>query len=65
MTSVFVADAADRIVHSAKQVASALGEAGAATRERIAPVAAYPGVDTVAARRRIADAVFQAGQHPF
>jgi alkylation response protein AidB-like acyl-CoA dehydrogenase len=65
ITSVFVGDAADRIVHSAKQVASALGDAGAATREQIAPIAAFPGVDTVAARRRIAEAVFQAGQHPF
>jgi hypothetical protein len=64
MTSVFVGDAADRIVHAAKQVASALGEHGAATRERIAPLAAYPGIDTVAARRRIAAAVLQAGQHP-
>jgi alkylation response protein AidB-like acyl-CoA dehydrogenase len=64
MTSVFIGDAADRIVHSAKQVASALGDAGAATREQIAPIAAFPGVDTVAARRRIAEAVLQAGQHP-
>jgi alkylation response protein AidB-like acyl-CoA dehydrogenase len=64
MTSVFVGDSADRIVHSAKQVASALGDAGAPTRERIAPIAAHPGVDTVAARRRIADAVLAAGGHP-
>jgi hypothetical protein len=64
MTSVFIGDAADRIVHSAKQVASALGDAGAATREQIAPIAAFPGVDTVATRRRIAEAVLQAGQHP-
>jgi len=64
MTSVFIGDAADRIVHAAKQVASALGDHGAATRERLAPIAAYPGIDTVAARRRIADAVLQGGQHP-
>jgi alkylation response protein AidB-like acyl-CoA dehydrogenase len=64
MTSVFVGDAADRIVHSAKQVAAALGDHGATTRERIAPIAAHPGIDTVAARRRIADAVLQAGGHP-
>jgi alkylation response protein AidB-like acyl-CoA dehydrogenase len=64
MTSIFVGDSADRIVHSAKQVANALGDAGAATRERIAPIAAHPGVDTVAARRRIADAVLAAGGHP-
>ena len=64
MTSVFVADAADRVVHSAKQVAAALGTHGAATRERIAPIAAHPGIDSVAARRRIADAVLHAGGHP-
>jgi alkylation response protein AidB-like acyl-CoA dehydrogenase len=64
MTSVFLGDAADRIVHSAKQVASALGAAGATTREAIAPLAAHPGVDSVAARRRIAAAVLAAGQHP-
>src|SRR5262249_37671125 len=64
MTSVFVGDAADRIVHAAKQVASALGDHGTATRERLAPIVSYPGIDTVAARRRIADAVLQGGQHP-
>jgi len=65
MASVYIADAADRIVHAAKQVANALGDHGAATRDRIAPLAAYPGVDSVAARRRIADAVLTAGGHPY
>ncbi len=64
MTSVFVADAADRIVHAAKQVGHALGTAGQATRDHLAPIAADPGVDSVAARRRIAAAVLAAGQHP-
>ena len=64
MTQVFVADAADRIVHAAKQVAHALGDAAAATRERLAPIAAHPGVDSVAVRRRIAAAVLSAGGHP-
>jgi len=63
MTAVFVADAADRIVHAAKQVAFALGSRGATVRERAAAVA-HPGMDTVAARRRIADAVLAAGGHP-
>jgi hypothetical protein len=63
MTAVFVADAADRIVHAAKQVAYALGSRGATVRERAAAVA-HPGMDTVAARRRIADAVLAAGEHP-
>jgi len=64
MTAVFVCDAADRVVHAAKQVACALGEHGAATREQLAVIAAYPGIDTIAARRRIAGAVLAAGQHP-
>jgi alkylation response protein AidB-like acyl-CoA dehydrogenase len=63
MTAVFVADAADRITHAAKQVSHALGDHGAAVRERAAAVA-HPGMDTVAARRRIADAVLAAGGHP-
>jgi hypothetical protein len=33
-----------------------------ATLER---VAAHPGVDTVAARRRVGDAVIAAGRYPF
>jgi len=65
MTSVFVADAIDRIVHAAKQVANALGDRAAAIRDRIAPLAAYPGIDSVAARRRIADAVLKGGGHPY
>jgi alkylation response protein AidB-like acyl-CoA dehydrogenase len=64
MTAVFVGDAADRIAHAAKQVAAALGAHGAATRERTAVVAAHPGVDSVATRRRIAEAVLAAGGHP-
>jgi alkylation response protein AidB-like acyl-CoA dehydrogenase len=64
MTAVFVCDASDRVVHAAKQVACALGEHGAATRAHIAVIAAYPGIDTIAARRRIAGAVLEAGQHP-
>jgi alkylation response protein AidB-like acyl-CoA dehydrogenase len=65
MTSVFVADAIDRIVHAAKQVANALGDRAAAIRDRIAPLAAYAGIDSVAARRRIADAVLKGGGHPY
>jgi alkylation response protein AidB-like acyl-CoA dehydrogenase len=65
MTSVFVADAAARIVHAARQVANALGDRGAPIRDRIAPLAAHPGVDSVAARRRIADAVLKVGGHPY
>jgi len=62
MTAVFVSDAADRVVHAAKQVAHAVGDPQ--LRDAIAPIAADPGVDSVAARRRIAAAVLAAGQHP-
>ena len=64
---VFASDAADRIAHAARQVVRALAGAGRSSvaGESIAAVAAHPGVDTVAARRRIADAVIRAGRHPF
>ena len=64
---VFASDAADRITHGGKQVVRALVGAGrgSGAGELIAAVAAHPGVDTVAARRRIADAVIRAGRHPF
>jgi alkylation response protein AidB-like acyl-CoA dehydrogenase len=62
MARVFAADAADRMAHAGKQVARALG-GGLDTL--IAPVAGFAGVDAVAARRRIAAAVLQAGPNPF
>ena len=64
---VFASDAADRMAHAARQVARALAGAGrnSSTAELVGAVAAHPGVDTVAARRRIADAVIRAGRHPF
>jgi alkylation response protein AidB-like acyl-CoA dehydrogenase len=64
---VFASDAADRIAHAAKQVGRALAGAGrnSSTADLVAAVAAHPGVDTVAARRRIADAVIRLGRHPF
>jgi alkylation response protein AidB-like acyl-CoA dehydrogenase len=64
---VFASDAADRMAHAAKQVARALTGAGrnSSTADLISAVAGHPGVDTVAARRRIADAVIRAGRHPF
>ncbi len=63
---VFASDAADRMAHAAKQVARALaGRSSGGAAELIAAVAAHPGVDTVGARRRIADAVIRGGRHPF
>jgi alkylation response protein AidB-like acyl-CoA dehydrogenase len=64
---VFATDAADRMAHAAKQVVRSLGDRGRAgsLSELVAAVAAHPGVDTVAARRRLADAVMSTGRHPF
>ena len=63
---VFASDASDRMVHAAKQVARALAGRGRSNlADLIAPLAAHPGVDTVAARRRIAETVIAAGRHPF
>jgi alkylation response protein AidB-like acyl-CoA dehydrogenase len=64
---VFAADAADRMVHAARQVQRALAARGneASLGSSVTPLAAFGGVDTITARRRIADAVIAAGKHPF
>jgi alkylation response protein AidB-like acyl-CoA dehydrogenase len=63
---VYVTDAIDRVTHSARQVARALGaERSRSIRTLIARLTEFDGVDTVAARRRIADAVIAAGKHPY
>ena len=66
-TRVFATDAADRVTRSARQVSRALGAKGRGTSiaNLCAPIAAYQGIDGVAARRRIAGAVTSAGKHPF
>jgi alkylation response protein AidB-like acyl-CoA dehydrogenase len=63
---VYVTDAVDRVVHSARQVTRALGgERSRSMRAVIARLTEFDGVDTVAARRRIADAVIASGKHPY
>src|SRR6476659_2611954 len=63
---VYVTDALDRVVHSARQVTRAIGgERSRAMRGLLLRLGEYDGVDTVAARRRIADAVIEAGKHPY
>jgi butyryl-CoA dehydrogenase len=65
---VYAGDAADRIAHAGKQIVNALGER---TERRSSVVAllervrAHGGVDTVAARRRIGDAVIAGGRYIF
>jgi alkylation response protein AidB-like acyl-CoA dehydrogenase len=64
---VYESDAADRIAAAAKQVVAALTARGAdaSLASNAAQLSAYTPVDTIAARRRIADAVIAAGKHPF
>jgi alkylation response protein AidB-like acyl-CoA dehydrogenase len=67
---VYTCDAADRIAAAARQVVAALGaEAGlAAAAARLTSLTGLTGltpVDTISARRRIADAAIHAGRHPF
>src|SRR3984893_4759650 len=64
---IYAADGADRITHAAKQVAMALashGRGGSLT-DVLRPIADFAGIDAIAARRRVADAVIDAGRHPF
>ncbi len=65
--SVYTSDAVDRIYHAAKQIAAALGSRGrrGVLDEVLRPFATHTAVDSVAARRRIANAVIHAGKHPF
>ena len=63
---VYATDAANRIGHSAKQVAAALAERGDTTAllKEIRRLGNYPTFNTVAARRRIASAILRAGRYP-
>jgi alkylation response protein AidB-like acyl-CoA dehydrogenase len=65
---VYASDAADRVVHSAKQVVAALAARDVETSglaDIVTGLAARPSVDTITGRRRIADAVIQTGRYPF
>jgi butyryl-CoA dehydrogenase len=64
MTRSYASDAADRIEHSAKQVAAALSESEDVF-ERVQKLTEFKTYNTVAARRRIADAVIEAGRYYF
>jgi hypothetical protein len=65
---IYANDAADRIGLSAKRLVAAL----AARRANVAPLAdaasrlaGRPSIDTIGARRTVADAVIAAGRYPF
>ena len=62
---VYASDAADRMEHSARQVVAALsdGEEARALLEGVRRLTRHTPPNTVAARRRIADAVVRAGRY--
>jgi hypothetical protein len=65
ITRVYTSDAADRIEHSAKQIGVAIandGEAGSLL-EAARRLARHTTVNTVAARRQIADSILKAGRY--
>jgi len=64
ITRSYASDAADRIEHSAKQVAAALSESEDVF-ERVQKLTGFKTYNTVAARRRIADSVIEAGRYYF
>ncbi|OFW29409.1 MAG: hypothetical protein A3H97_17175 [Acidobacteria bacterium RIFCSPLOWO2_02_FULL_65_29] len=65
-TRAYAGDAADRIARAARQVGRALAarDRGASLADLSAPIAAFGGIEGIAARRRIADAVVAGGKHP-
>jgi butyryl-CoA dehydrogenase len=64
---VYTHEAADRIGAAARQVVAALDGRGGdrSLGGAVQRLTAHGGVDVIAARRRIADAVIDAGKHPF
>jgi alkylation response protein AidB-like acyl-CoA dehydrogenase len=66
---VYTNDASDRIAAAAKQAAMALATEGVDQSRtfvgRVHRMATCPPIDTIAARRRIADAVIEAGKYVF
>ena len=64
---VYASDASDRIAAAGKQVVAALASRGVdnGLAKTISCLTWHDPVDTIAARRRIADAVIDAGKHPF
>jgi alkylation response protein AidB-like acyl-CoA dehydrogenase len=65
---LYVNDATDRIALSAKRIVAALSAHGVAVAdlaEAVGRSAARPSIDTITARRAVADAVIGAGHYPF
>jgi alkylation response protein AidB-like acyl-CoA dehydrogenase len=68
MAHVYASDSVGRVAHAAKQVVAALEARGIdapGLAEAVRSIAMLPAIDTVAARRRIADAIINDGRYPF
>jgi alkylation response protein AidB-like acyl-CoA dehydrogenase len=66
IAAVYTNDASDRVTAASRQVLASLGARGvdAGLTDGVRRLAAYGGIDAIAARRRIADAVIGAGKYP-
>lgn len=66
MAKVYADDAADKVHGASRQVVAALNAraADSTLKGSVQSLAAHDGVDAIAARRRIADAVIEAGRYP-
>jgi alkylation response protein AidB-like acyl-CoA dehydrogenase len=65
IAKVYTMDAADKVMAASRQVVAALASRGAGPTiaEGVERLAAHGGIDSIAARRRIADAVIEAGKY--
>jgi alkylation response protein AidB-like acyl-CoA dehydrogenase len=66
-TRVYTSEASEKIAAAARQVAAALNARGAdaSLTANVEALVAHAPFDAIAGRRRIADAVIEAGKHPF
>jgi hypothetical protein len=66
IAAVYTNDASDRVATASRQVLAALhAKTGdTALAPAVQKLAAYAGIDAIHARRRIADAVIEAGKYP-
>jgi alkylation response protein AidB-like acyl-CoA dehydrogenase len=66
IAAVYTNDAADRVAAASRQVVAALGahSADSSLAAGVQRLASYGGIDAIAARRRIAHAVIEAGKYP-
>jgi alkylation response protein AidB-like acyl-CoA dehydrogenase len=66
IAAVYVNDASDRVAAASRQVAAALTSRGAdaSLADGVSRLAAYAGIDAIPVRRRIANAVIEAGKYP-